>query len=295
MKDCLFCKIISKEIPSYKIYEDDYVYAFLDIANDVMGHTLVLPKRHYDNLLDCGDRVLSYIMSAVKKISEHYINDCGFSGVNVINNSGQSAEQSVMHLHFHILPRKEGDGIKLWQDFGKQTLTLEEICAELRFEEKKEEKKDYSKFKEDCDVLYTDGACSNNPGPGGYAGVYLPFEGESYQEYSGGENPTTNNRMEIMAVIEGLSLTPEDARIKVYSDSAYVVNAFNQNWLKNWQKNNWRSSTGGEVLNVDLWKKLLQLTSVRQVEFMKVKGHSDNILNNRCDELAREEVKKFGV
>ncbi len=303
MKDCLFCKIVKGEVPSYKVYEDENVYAFLDVANDVYGHTLVVPKKHYENLMDCPDRTLGKIMASVKKIGNHFVNDCGFEGYNTFNNNGKSAEQAIMHLHFHIYPRKSNDGIKINQDFGKQEKSLEEISKELYFEDEKTEKLDFSSYREECDVLYTDGACSGNPGKGGYGGVYLPKQTSNLncQEFSGGDDNTTNNRMELMAVIEGLKLIEDKEesglkekgeKVKVYSDSAYVVNAFNQNWLNNWKKNGWRSSGGGEVLNIDLWKELSSLTEKREVEFVKVKGHSDNVLNNRCDALATSFYKE---
>ena len=303
MKDCLFCKIVKGEIPSYKIYEDENVYAFLDVANDVYGHTLVVPKKHYENLMDCPDRTLGKIMASVKKIGNHFVNDCGFEGYNTFNNNGKSAEQAIMHLHFHIFPRKSNDGIKISQDFGKQEKSLEDISKELYFEDEKTEKLNYSSYREECDVLYTDGACSGNPGKGGYGGVYLPKLNSNLEclEFSGGDDNTTNNRMELIAVIEGLKLIEDkeesglkekSEKVKVYSDSAYVVNAFNQNWLNNWKKNGWRSSGGGEVLNIDLWKELSSLTEKREVEFVKVKGHSDNVLNNRCDALATSYYKE---
>lgn len=303
MKDCLFCKIVKGEVPSYKVYEDENVYAFLDVANDIYGHTLVVPKKHYENLMDCPDRTLGKIMASVKKIGNHFVNDCGFEGYNTFNNNGKSAEQAIMHLHFHIYPRKTNDGIKISQDFGKQEKSLEEISKELYFEDEKTEKLDFSSYREECDVLYTDGACSGNPGKGGYGGVYLPKLNSNLEclEFSGGDDNTTNNRMELMAVIEGLKLIEDKEesglkekgeKVKVYSDSAYVVNAFNQNWLNNWKKNGWRSSGGGEVLNIDLWKELLSLTEKREVEFIKVKGHSDNMLNNRCDALATSFYKE---
>ena len=291
MKDCLFCKIIKGEVPSYKIYEDDNVYAFLDIANDVYGHTLVIPKKHYDNMMDCPDRTLGKIITSVKKIGNHFVSDCGFEGYNIFNNNGKSAEQAVMHLHFHIFPRKSDDGVKISQDFGKQTKELEEIAKELYFENEKINAIDYSKYAEDCDVLYTDGACSGNPGKGGYGGIFIKSNGQA-EEFSGGDDDTTNNRMEIMAVIIGLEKAEENSRVKVYSDSAYVVNAFNQNWLANWKKNGWLTAGGSDVLNVDLWKELSDLVDKRDVEFVKVKGHADNTLNNRCDALATSYYKE---
>ncbi len=131
MDDCIFCKLIKGEIPSYKIYEDDYVFAFLDIACDVFGHTLVIPKKHFTNILDCDVETLAHVISAVQKISKHYVDDCGFSGVNVMNASGASAEQSVFHLHFHVIPRKENDGVHAWPFDGKENFDLKEICKTL--------------------------------------------------------------------------------------------------------------------------------------------------------------------
>ena len=131
MDNCIFCKIIKGEIPSYKIYENDMVYAFLDIACDSYGHTLVIPKKHCANVLDCDRQYLDAVIEAVQKISNHYVNNCGFDGVNVLNASGASAEQSVFHLHFHIVPRKKGDGLKMWPLDGKQELDLQKIAREL--------------------------------------------------------------------------------------------------------------------------------------------------------------------
>ena len=113
MDNCIFCKIIKGDIPSYKIYEDEYTYAFLDIAKDAIGHTVIVSKKHVNNVLDADVETLSHVMETISKISNHYVNNCGFDGVNVLNNSGSSAEQSVMHLHFHIIPRKENDNMKV--------------------------------------------------------------------------------------------------------------------------------------------------------------------------------------
>lgn len=140
-------------------------------------------------------------------------------------------------------------------------------------------------------VIYTDGACSGNPGPGGY-GTILMCDGAK-KEISGGKKDTTNNVMEITAVIEGLKLLKYPCEVEIYSDSAYVVNAFNQNWLKSWKKNGWKNSNKEEVKNKELWQELDNLTKVHDVTFIKVKGHSDNELNNRCDELARNAIKNI--
>ena len=137
-------------------------------------------------------------------------------------------------------------------------------------------------------TLYTDGACSGNPGLGGYGGILI--YGDIQREYSGAEEETTNNRMELMAVIVGLQRLKYACKVDVYSDSAYTVNAFLNGWIYAWKKNAWKKADGKAVLNVDLWEKLYALTKLHQVTFHKVAGHADNALNNRCDELAREAV-----
>lgn len=137
-------------------------------------------------------------------------------------------------------------------------------------------------------ILYTDGACSGNPGAGGWGAVLL--SGEHRLEISGGEAETTNNRMELTAVIEGLNKLKYPCVVDVYSDSAYVVNAFIQNWVTGWERNGWKKNDHKPVLNLDLWQKLLELTRIHAVTFHKVKGHADNALNNRCDELARHAI-----
>ncbi len=139
--------------------------------------------------------------------------------------------------------------------------------------------------------LYTDGACSGNPGAGGY-GAILIYKGLE-KEISGGEPLTTNNRMEIYAVIAGLECLKEKCRVNIYSDSAYTVNAFTQNWLEGWIRNGWCKADGKEVANSDLWQRLYDLTESHEVRFIKVKGHADNAYNNRCDELARAAIKNL--
>ncbi len=139
-------------------------------------------------------------------------------------------------------------------------------------------------------TIYTDGACSGNPGPGGW-GAVLMCNG-NIKEISGYNKNTTNNIMEITAVVEALKLLKYECEVEIYSDSAYVVNAFNQKWIENWKKNNWKNSNKEEVKNKELWEELDKLVSKHKVKFMKVKGHADNKWNNRCDELATGEIKK---
>ncbi len=140
-------------------------------------------------------------------------------------------------------------------------------------------------------TIYTDGACSGNPGPGGWAAI-LMYNGNK-KEISGGMKDTTNNIMEITAVIEGLKALKFPCEVDLYSDSAYVVNAFSQGWIYNWMMKNWKTAGGDDVKNKELWKELYSLTQTHKVNFIKVKGHSDNEYNNRCDELAREAISKL--
>ena len=134
MENCIFCKIVNGQIPSYKIYEDEHTYAFLDIACDTFGHTLVIPKQHCVNVLDCDADILAKVMQTVQKIANHYVTNCGFSGVNVLNASGKDAEQSVFHLHMHIIPRKAGDGVNSWPFHDKFDYNLPEICQALKLD-----------------------------------------------------------------------------------------------------------------------------------------------------------------
>ena len=130
--DCIFCKIIKGDIPSYKIYEDEYTFAFLDIAKDVDGHTLVIPRKHVVNVLDCDEETLNHVMNTVKKICNHYVDNCGYEGCNILNATGIAAQQSVMHLHFHIIPRKHNDGTDSWPIFNGAKVELSEMHEFLR-------------------------------------------------------------------------------------------------------------------------------------------------------------------
>ncbi len=138
-------------------------------------------------------------------------------------------------------------------------------------------------------IIYTDGACSGNPGPGGWGSI-LMCKG-NVKEISGGLKNTTNNIMELTAVVEALKLLKYKCNVKLYSDSAYVVNAFNQKWIYGWMKNGWKNSNKEPVKNKEIWEELYSLTKIHNVEFIKVKGHADNEYNNRCDEMAREAIK----
>lgn len=140
-------------------------------------------------------------------------------------------------------------------------------------------------------IIYTDGACSGNPGPGGWGSILI--YGNNRKEISGGNPNTTNNIMELTAVIESLKLLKRPCKVSLYSDSAYVVNAFNQKWIYGWLKNGWKNSSKEPVKNKELWQELYNLTKIHDIAFIKVKGHSDNEFNNRCDELARKETAKF--
>jgi len=140
-------------------------------------------------------------------------------------------------------------------------------------------------------TIYTDGACSGNPGIGGW-GAILMYK-DKKREISGAEADTTNNKMEMLAVIKALELMKEPCKITIYSDSAYVVNAFLNNWITAWQMNSWRNSSKDEVKNKELWQKLIDLLSQHQVAWVKVKGHADNEYNNRCDKLATTAIKEY--
>jgi len=140
-------------------------------------------------------------------------------------------------------------------------------------------------------TLYTDGACSGNPGPGGW-GAILEFMGHE-KELSGGEASTTNNRMELTAVIKGLQALKEPCVVELYSDSKYVIDGLQKGWAESWRKNGWVKSDKKKALNPDLWGQLLDLTAKHQLHYHWVKGHAENEKNNRCDELAVAQWKKF--
>ena len=138
-------------------------------------------------------------------------------------------------------------------------------------------------------TIYTDGACSGNPGPGGWGAVLM--SNENKKEITGSEPETTNNRMELMAAIKAIECLKSECEIDLYSDSAYLVNAFDKGWIYNWMKNGWKTSDKSPVKNQDLWERLYDYSKKHKISWKKVKGHADNEYNNLCDELAREAIK----
>lgn len=137
--------------------------------------------------------------------------------------------------------------------------------------------------------IYTDGACSGNPGPGGYGTIliYGPHE----KELTGAYNNTTNNRMELMAVIKGLESLKEPCRVTVYSDSKYIIDAITKGWVTRWRSRGWMRNDKERAKNVDLWETLLMLMDKHDISWVWVKGHADNEYNNRCDKLAVQAIK----
>jgi ribonuclease HI len=141
-------------------------------------------------------------------------------------------------------------------------------------------------------TMYTDGSCLGNPGPGGYGAVLIHGEykgekGDNYKELAQGFKRTTNNRMELLAVIEGLSALTRACTVDLWTDSKYVQQAITQRWLKNWQRNGWKTAAKKPVKNQDLWRKLLPLIEKHDVNFHWVKGHAGHLFNERVDDLAR--------
>jgi ribonuclease HI len=138
-------------------------------------------------------------------------------------------------------------------------------------------------------TIYTDGSCKGNPGPGGWASVLIYKSNK--REISGAITETTNNRMELMAAIEALKALKEPCRVKLYSDSAYLINAINLGWLEKWLLNGWRTAKGKDVENQDLWKQILELGQIHSIEWVKVQGHAGDELNERCDQLAKQAIQ----
>ena len=130
--NCVFCKIVNGELPSLKVYEDENTMVFMDIAKDVDGHMVAIPKKHVKSILDCDEVTLQQLMFAVKKVSCHCVDQCGYDGVNLLNASDESAGQSVPHFHIHIIPRKKDDGIDAWPQFDGAKHKIEEIHSNIK-------------------------------------------------------------------------------------------------------------------------------------------------------------------
>lgn len=247
-----------------------------------------------------------YILNAENKSLIEKINCYGeiaiISGVNFGNVNSQVVwffdllkEQNLpLNIKLSIYLVAENENIELAKMFIKRA------CDGLKIDLKKIELVDSNKNISDgvntCldgknqVIIYTDGACSGNPGAGGWGAVLI--HGEKQKEISGYEAETTNNKMELTAVIKALSMLKQPCSVELYSDSAYVVNSILQGWLENWKKNNWLGADKKPVKNQELWLELDRLLEIHSVHFNKVKGHADNELNNRCDYLATNEIAK---
>ena len=135
MSDCIFCKIASREIPGLRIYEDEHTLAFMDIAMDVDGHMLVIPKKHYFSILDCDSDTLSHVIQTVKRVSNHLVDNCGYEGVDLMCANGESAGQTLPHLHIHIIPRKTNDGLGNkgeWPSFPGAKQDIQEVYQQFK-------------------------------------------------------------------------------------------------------------------------------------------------------------------
>lgn len=130
--DCIFCKIVAGIVPSRRVYEDDHTLVFLDIAGDVDGHMVAIPKKHVKNILDCDAEILRQLMETVQRVAVHCVTNCGYEGVNLLNASDESAGQSVPHFHIHIIPRKANDHIDAWRALPGAARTVEEVYEALR-------------------------------------------------------------------------------------------------------------------------------------------------------------------
>ncbi len=131
--DCIFCKIVNRDAPSLTVYEDEHTMVFMDIAKDVDGHMIAIPKKHIKNILDCDTDSLNHLMLTVKKIADHCVSECGYDGVNLLNASDESAGQSVPHFHIHIIPRKINDNLDTWPKFDGARHEIETVFQKIKF------------------------------------------------------------------------------------------------------------------------------------------------------------------
>lgn len=173
------------------------------------------------------------------------------------------------------------EAVDFWDDLNND---------KINFKRETEKGKDRQKNEAEVYEVYTDGACTNNPGPGGYAALVLQ-DGELLHKVKGNREETTNNRMELIAVIEGLEILPENCKVRVYTDSQYVNKGLKY-WLDNWKNNDWKTADNKSVKNKDLWRQLDDLRKRYNLEIFKVEAHSDNELNNKADDLAKEAIPR---
>ncbi len=304
MSETIFSKIIRGEVPCHKVYEDEYVLAFLDVNPLSRGHTLVIPKQAVATLDQLPDAQAAAIGQVLPRLCRAVMKVSGSKEYNILQNNGAGAHQAVMHVHFHIIPKlgkDEGLGV------GWQTTNLEspeKVAAALRalLEKKSSSRQEEPPLSNPSPALtsktshlaplttgttiYTDGACSGNPGPGGWAWA---IEGGRFA--SGAAPATTNQRMELTAAFEAVQ--KNEGAITIVSDSTYVVNCFKNRWHTGWLKRDWKNSKGQPVANRDIWEPFIALVLQRKnVQFRWVKGHSGHPMNDRVDQLAVEATKR---
>ena len=228
---------------------------------------------------------LGFVSNEFKDFIEVYIEaNKNKSQIDVIfiENYAESAKIAIDWLVY--LKNQFGLNLSVSAEISKENFSDD---IEFIFKQKQDVKSNSDNNVE----IYTDGACSGNPGAGGWGAIL--FHGNYKKEISGFEPETTNNKMEITAVIKALELLKAPCNVELYSDSAYVVNAIKLGWLENWKSNGWIGSDKKPVKNIEYWKRLDELMQIHKVNFNKVKGHSDNEFNNRCDELATGEIAKY--
>jgi len=302
MAETIFSKILRGEIPAHKVYEDAHVLAFLDVGPLSHGHTLVIPKEEVATVGELSDEASAAIGRVLPRLCRAVVEATGVVDYNILQNNGSPAHQAVMHVHFHIIPKpndteglgvlwpagKLGDGeaiaSKITQALRRDKPTVRTPSAFSGFSDVPAQTKAPAKGagKGLVTTAYTDGACSGNPGPGGWAWA---IEGGAYG--SGADSATTNQRMELNAAWEAVKSI--EGPLLIVSDSTYVVNCFKSRWHVGWKKRAWKNSKNEPVANRDLWEPFIELVLARKnVQFQWVKGHSGHPMNDLVDRLAVE-------
>ena len=265
--------------------------------NNLIESSLDANETHFDELktfdlttIKNYENITIYTGLSLGFVSRDFV-----TSVNILNEYKLKNKQIDV-----IFLEKLGENAKIaidWLAYLKENYSLKfKVLAELDRENLDQELGLVSKainqvakeIKDNQVTIYTDGACSGNPGAGGWGAIL--FHGKNKKEISGFEKETTNNKMEITAVIRALEMLKAPCKVELYSDSSYVVNAITLGWLENWKANGWKGSDKKPVKNIEFWKRLDDLMQIHQVNFNKVKGHADNEFNNRCDELATGEI-----